>query len=337
MTREKAENYFFIGSIVLAAILVALIFLPELNAIVLGITFAVLFQPLHARLLKAMPQRTVLAALAVVLLTVVIVFAPLVYIGVQLFGEASSLYAKLASGGGLGPAQYLAAKIAAANPSAAGAIESYLQQFFGWVASNVGALFSGLAGMLFAAVLSFFALYYFLRDGERLREAVLERAPLPRADAEKLLARLHAMMAAIIRGTLLMCAFYGLAVGVGFQLVGLPNGAFWGVVGAFTAFIPVFGTYLVIIPGMAVLAVGHHYIAAGALFIWMSLVGLGFENWLRPRLIGRKANIHPLLVLFSVVGGLSVFGALGILLGPLALGVLLALLDVYPVLAKHAE
>ncbi len=334
MRREHAENYFFIGSIVLAAVLVALIFLPELDAIVLGITFAVLFAPLHNRLLRAMPRRETVAALIVVLLTVAVVLAPLAYIGIQLFGEASGLYARVSSGHGFATLKLVDARLSATNPSFAAALNAYLQQFFGWVASNVGALFSGIAGVLFAVILSFFALYYFLRDGARLREAALVRMPIAREDGERLLAKLYVMMGAIVRGTLLMSAFYGLAIGLGFLIFGLPNGAFWGAVGAFAAFIRVFGAYLLIVPGMIVLALGGHYLAAAGLFIWISVVGLFFENWLRPRLIGRRAHIHPLLVLFSVVGGLSVFGALGILLGPLALGVLLALLDIYPTLAK---
>ena len=135
-----------------------------------------------------------------------------------------------------------------------------------------------------------------------------------------------------------MCALYGLAGGIGFFIFGLPNAAFWGVVIAFAAFIPVFGTYIVVIPGAIILATEHQYVAAIGIFLWISVIGLFYENWLRPRLIGRKADIHPLLVLFSVIGGLSFFGPLGILMGPLALGILLALLDIYPVLdAKGSQ
>ena len=335
MKNEHAESYIFIASIILAAALVVLVFLPELNAIVLGVTFAVLFQPLYGWLVKKMPRGESAAALFVVLLTVLIVFAPLIFIGLQMFSEATGFYVTVSSGGSFPAVHYLETRLNGINPSFGAALNAYLQQFFGWAASGLGSLFSGIAAALFAVLLSFFALYYFLHDGERLHEAVLHVSPLPREDAEKLVKKLHLIMSSIVRGTLLMAALYGLTAGIGFFMFGLPSAAFWGAVAGFASFIPVFGTYLVIVPGMITLAVGHHYIAAAGLFVWIGAVGLVFENYLRPRLIGRKANIHPLLVIFSVVGGLSFFGPLGVLLGPLALGLLLALLEIYPVLVKQ--
>lgn len=337
MEKGKAESYIFLGAITLAAILVGLIFWPELNAIVLGITFAVLFQPLYGWLIKRMPHETNAAALLVVLLTILIVLTPVVLIGWQLVGEASSLYGEIASGHGIPAVQFLAARFSATNPAFGAELNGYLQQFFGWIAASVGSIFSGIAGMLFAVMLSFFALFYFLRDGDRLREAVISRSSLPHEDTARLIARLHLIMGSIVRGSLLIAAFYGVAGGLGFFMFGLPSGVFWGVVTGFASFIPLFGTYLVIIPGMVVLAAGHHYIAAAGLFIWIGAVGIFMENYVRPRLIGRKAKIHPLLVVFSVIGGISVFGPLGILLGPLALGVLIALLDIYPMLSKKSS
>jgi predicted PurR-regulated permease PerM len=334
MKSEHAENYIFLASIILAAALVVLVFLPELNAIVLGVTFAVLFQPLYGWLVKKMPRTESAAAFFIVLLTILIIFTPLVLIGLQMFGEATGLYTTISSGGSFPAVHYIETRLNNINPSFGAVFNTYLQQFFGWAVGNLGSLFSGVAAALFAMLLSFFALYYFLRDGERLRGAVVGASPLSHDDTEKLVTKLHSIMSSIVRGTLLMAAFYGLAGGIGFFIFGLPSAAFWGAVTALTSFIPVVGTYFVIVPGMIVLALGHHYIAAVGLFIWIGVIGLIFENYLRPLFIGRKANIHPLLIIFSVVGGLSFFGPLGILLGPLALGVLLALLEIYPVLAK---
>ncbi len=334
MERERIESYIFLGAIVLAALLVGLIFLPEINAIVLGVTFAVLFQPLYERIVKKMPNDRDGAALLVVLLTLLVVLTPLAFIGWQIFNEASSFYGALASGQGIPGIRSLDLRLAAANPMLGADLSAYLQQFFGWVMGSLGSVFSGIASVLFAMLLSFFALFYFLRDGDRLREAVLERSPLSRDETARFIARLHRVMDSIIRGSLLIAVLYGIGGGLGFFMFGLPNGVFWGSLTAFASFIPMFGTYLVVVPGMIALAAGRHYVEALGLFIWIGMVGLFMENYLRPRLIGRKADIHPLFVLFSVVGGISVFGPLGVLLGPLALGLLIALLDVYPLLAK---
>ena len=101
---DHAENYFFLGSILLAAVLVVLIFLPELNALVLGITFAVLFQPIYEWFVRRFSKRgESAAALIVVLLTTIIIFAPLALIGYQLFGEVTGLYAKISASGAMSP------------------------------------------------------------------------------------------------------------------------------------------------------------------------------------------------------------------------------------------
>lgn len=335
MKSEQAEHYVFLASIVLVAALVAFIFLPELNAIVLGVTFAVLFQPLYGWLVKKMPKGKSFAALVIVLLTIMIICVPLIFFGLQMFSEATGFYASISSGGSFPVIHYLETKMDMISPTWGANLNTYLQQFLGWIMSDLGALFSGVASMFFAMILSFFALYYLLRDGDRLHNVAIRVSPLRHESTELLLGKLHLVMSSIIRGTLLMSVFYGIAAGLGFFIFGLPNAIFWGAVSVFASFIPLFGTYTVIIPGMIILIIEHHYFAAIGLFVWIATSSILFENYLRPLLIGRKVNIHPLLILFSVVGGLSFFGPLGVLLGPLALGVLLSLIEIYPVLTKE--
>jgi predicted PurR-regulated permease PerM len=122
-------------------------------------------------------------------------------------------------------------------------------------------------------------------------------------------------------------------VGIGFFLCGLPSAILWGAVTVVAAFIPVFGVFLIVVPGIISLAIGGHTIAAIGLAAWMLIIAVFVEDVLRPRLIGRRAKIHPLLMLFAVLGGLSFFGPIGLLLGPLALSLLLTLLEIYPLFA----
>ncbi len=337
MKTEHAENYIFLGSIILAAALVVLIFLPVLAAIVLGSTFAVLLQPFYSWLKKRLAHAggEVAAALVVVLLAVVIIFVPLIFFGFQIFGEAQGLYTGITSGGSFATLHYLEAKLQGAVPSLNLDLNAYLQQFLGWIVNNIGTIFSGVAATFGTVFLAFFALYYFLKDGERVRAAVLEKSPFSRERTGQLLDRLHLVMSSIIRGSLLFAAIYGVFTGLGFFVFGVPSAVLWGAVAAIASFIPLLGIFLVVIPAVFFLVVSHHIAAAVGLTIWTVTVATFGENFLRPRIIGRRANIHPLLILFSVLGGLSFFGPLGLLLGPLALGLLLALLEIYPVLVER--
>ena len=126
-----------------------------------------------------------------------------------------------------------------------------------------------------------------------------------------------------------MAATQGVVSGIGLSLFGVPNPVLWGVVAGFAALIPTLGTSLVLIPAALFLLTKGAFVAAIGLFIWaLFAVGL-IDNFLSPRLVGKGAQLHPLLVLLSVLGGISLFGPAGLILGPLCSSLLLALLSIY--------
>ena len=334
MLSERSESQFFIGIIILTAALVALIFLPELNVIVLGVSFAVLFHPWYMTLRKWLGgSMDGLAAALIVLLAIAIILLPLMFFGLQIFLEAQGLYGHLASGGGVPVINWFRAEIARVFPSLNINFSLYAQQVLGVLIGNLGPIFSGALGVIATFFLSFFALYYFLKDGSALGDAMARWSPLPAKHTDEITQKLHAMASSVIRGSILVSVLYGVLVGIGFFIFGLPSAILWGAVTVFASFIPVFGIYLIVAPGIVSLAIAGHGIAATGLLAWMLVISVFMENYLRPRLIGRKAKIHPLLMLFAVLGGLSFFGPIGLLLGPLALSLLLTLLEIYPLLA----
>jgi predicted PurR-regulated permease PerM len=335
MNRTQAENYIFLAAIALVAVLVVLVFLPELNVIALGITFAVLFSPLHQWLLKMMPRWENLSALLIVLLSIIIILGPFVFFGFQLFSEAQGFYTSIASGASFPVVQYLGAYLQKISPSLGLNLNFYLQQAAGIFVNNIGKIFSEIVSVIITFFLSLFALFYFLKDGKRFYATVLKRSPFSHEHTEALVEKLHMVMASIIRGSLVGAAIYGIVIGLGFFIFGIPSAILWGAVGAIAAFVPMIGVWMVVIPGaLWLLALGSFPQAIG-LLVWMVLVSIVIENFLRPWLVGRKAGIHPLLVLFSVLGGLAFFGPIGLLLGPLALGLFLALLEISPLLATE--
>jgi predicted PurR-regulated permease PerM len=333
MLSERSESQLFIGVIILTAALVALVFLPELNVIVLSVSFAVLFQPWYAKLRSAFHGMDGLAAALIVLVAIAVILVPLMFFGLQIFLEAQGLYGHLASGSGLPVINWFRAAITQFFPSLNIDFSLYVQQILGVVIGNLGPIFSGMLGVVGTFFLSFFALYYFLKDGPALSAAMVRWSPLPAKHTDEILTRLHTMASSVIRGSILVSVLYGVLIGIGFFIFGLPSAILWGAVTVFAAFIPVFGVFLVVVPGIISLAIGGHVLAAVGLTVWMFLIAVFMENYLRPRLIGRKAKIHPLLMLFAVLGGLSFFGPIGLLLGPLALSLLLTLLEIYPLFA----
>ncbi|HUC31183.1 MAG TPA: AI-2E family transporter, partial [Candidatus Paceibacterota bacterium] len=277
MLSQRSESQFFIGVIVLTAVLVALIFLPELNVIVLGVSFAVLFQPWYTKLRGWFGGKDSLAAALIVILAIALILLPLMFFGLQIFLEAQGLYGHLASGSGVPVINWFRAELQQFFPALNINFSLYVQQALGIVIGNLGPIFSGVLGVVGTFFLSFFALYYFLKDGPALRAELAHWSPLPAEHTEEIFDRLHAMASSVIRGSLLVSVLYGLLVGIGFFIFGLPSAILWGAVTAIAAFIPVFGVYLIVVPGIVSLAIGGHGLAAIGLTAWVLVMSLCME------------------------------------------------------------
>jgi len=333
MLSDRSESRIFIGILVLAVVLVGMVFLPELNAIVLGVSLAILFQPWHIALTRALHERSGIAAMIIVLLAIVIVLVPLIFFGLQIFVEAQGLYGQIASGAALPAIIWFRTALHQWSPSLNVDLSPYIQQVLGILINDIGPIFSGLLSVVGTLFLSFFALYYFLKDGSKLRAIIVAHGPLPAAHAEMVLSRLYARASSVIRGSLAVAVFYGVLTGIGFFIFGLPSAILWGAVTMVASFIPGIGVLLVVVPGIISLYIGGNIVGAVGLAAWTFVMSTTMEAYLRPRLLGGKGKIHPMLMLFAVLGGLSFFGPIGLLLGPLALGLLLTLLESYPLFA----
>jgi predicted PurR-regulated permease PerM len=332
MASSRSESYFSIGILLAAAVLVVMVFLPELDAIVLGISVAVLFHPWYVGLKKVLHDRSGAAA---ALIAVVIIMVPLIFLGLQMFAEAQGLYGQItASGASAVPMTvWFRTAIHQWLPSFNIDLTPYVQQVLGFLIGDIGPIFSGVLVAVGTLFLSFFALYYFLKDGSALRAAIVEHGPLPAAHAEEILTRLYSRAGSVIRGSLLVAALYGVLTGIGFFIFGLPSAILWGAVTAVASFIPGIGVLLIVVPGIVSLYLSGNIVGAIGLLAWLFVMSTTIEAYLRPRLLGGKEKIHPMLMLFAVLGGLSFFGPIGLLLGPLALCLLLTLLESYPKLS----
>jgi predicted PurR-regulated permease PerM len=190
-----------------------------------------------------------------------------------------------------------------------------------------------LAKGLVRLVLGFFfwmlILYYLMVDGELLKQWFLDTLPMAGAQQRLVINRFTDMAASLLVGNGFAGLVQGLAGGIVFALVGLPGPALWGVVMAILAFIPVIGMSLVFVPAAIVLMLTGATGRALAVLIPLSLVAGIVEYWLKPTLVGRRAQMHTLLVFLSLLGGLDAFGPVGLLVGPLLMTAFLTLIGIY--------
>ena len=154
-------------------------------------------------------------------------------------------------------------------------------------------------------------------------------SPLSDADDQKIINKLSRAVNAIVKGYLLIALIQGILMALGLSFFGVPNPALWGLVTMITAFIPTIGTALVSVPAIIFLLLTGQTIEAVGLLCWaVAVVGM-IDNLLSPIIVGNRINLPPLLILFSVLGGISLLGPVGILVGPLTISLLYTLISIY--------
>lgn len=193
-------------------------------------------------------------------------------------------------------------------------------------------MLGALPGLLIGLSIVLFVVYYVLVDGERFVAYLRRAAPLPARQVDFLLREARGGLTAVFSGSIVVSALQGVLGGIGFAMpwVALPNPVLWGALMALFALLPVVGTFMIWIPAALYLFYVGNVVGAIFTLIWGFVVVTFFmENIVKPKLIGRTADIHPMFVLVGVLGGVTIFGFIGLFLGPLLVGVTLAFLRVF--------
>ncbi len=336
-------NYFFLGLLAVAIILAILVFLPFLTPIVLAAALAVVFGTLHryvVRYLFGNRERSGWAALVTLIIVAIVVIIPVLFLVGQIYSEVQTMYAYLIDEGSRSHfvstlnswSDVLTIKLFSIYPDYSFDslnLTAILKKGLEWIFSNLDGIFTSLSRIAFGSFVMLLALFYFLRDGRELKRQLIALSPLGDADDAQIMRRMQQAVYSIFAGSIAVGIIQGILTGFGFWIFGVPSPSLWGFVAAISALIPGIGTSLVLIPGIAYLAFNGSTHPAIGLFIWAVLaVGL-IDNFLGPIFINRGIKIHPFLILISVLGGLSFFGPVGFVLGPIVLAFLFALLDIY--------
>lgn len=331
--KNQQPNYFLFLCLAVSLIVVYYIFRPFLASLVLASIFAFIFQPIYKKLLTATKNRESLSALITTFIAIIIAIVPMTILGTLVLKESTELYQTLIKGenGGLIGTIRLAAEnlrnILPVNFDLD--INQYAKQGLESLILNLGDIFSSFAKILINTLVFLISFFFLLKDGGRLKNYFVILSPLDDKDDEMIVKRLESAVLATVKGSLTIGLIQGALSGIGFALFGVPNPALWGSTAAIAALIPGVGTSLVLVPAIFYLLLTGHTLAGLGLLAWgLTAVGL-IDNLLGPKLIGRGMHLHPLIVFLAVLGGLSFFGPLGFLLGPLAISLCLALIDIY--------
>lgn len=341
MQEKKLEIYLFFILLAVALFLSFKVLEPYIYVLIVASIFAVIFSPIHQFFRKKLLRHESLSALFTVFSVIVLVLVPFVFFGVQLSDEVKALYDNslnaLNGDGIVGRVTETANRVLVAfspieinKPVFDTAdTESYIISTLSWLKGNFGGIFSGLAKFFVNVFLFLIAFYFLVRDGEKLKQYIVEISPFKDERDELILNKLHLAIMSIAKGSILVAIIQGILCIVGFSIFGVPSPVLWGGVAMVAALIPGLGTSLVLMPAILFLFFMGDTTHAIGLLIWgMLAVGL-VDNLLGPKLVGSGIKIHPLLILLSALGGISFFGALGFILGPITISFLFAVIDIY--------
>jgi predicted PurR-regulated permease PerM len=321
--------------------------LPFVPALAWALALAVLFVPLQRRLEAKLKRPSLAAAIAVVLIGLIVV-VPATFVGQQLVQQtakgAETIEAKVTSGEWrralekqprLAPlADWIERRVD---------LPGTAKTFAAWLSGLAANFVKGSVFQLLGFCLTFYLLFFFLRDRRPVLQSIRALAPLSEAEMDTLCERINDTIHATIYGELAVSAVQGLLGGLIFWWLGLSAPLLWGVVMALLAVVPVLGAFLVWMPAALFLAVEGSWGKALILTLWGMLVVGSIDNLLRPILVGKRLRLHTVLAFISVVGGLVLFGSAGLILGPVTLTVTTVLLDVWrqravqPVVPADAE
>lgn len=340
---SKSQHYFFLVILVAAIILTIFIFYPYLTSLLLALVFSVVFRPLHrwvSRIFSRGNQRSSISTFITLMIVALAIITPLIFLGKQIYTESEQLYYSLTDEGQRSQiistlnsvSQALSSRLFNAFPAYdfdSLNITTYIQNFLEWSFANLDTIFSSVTKLLLQIFIMLFALFYLLRDGGKFRQDLISISPLNDSYDEKIMAKLKQAIRSVVVGSLVVSLIQGILTGIGFYLFGVPNPALWGSFAVVSALIPGIGTSLVIIPGVLYLFFTSTHIHSLGLLIW-GIVAVGFiDNYLGPLLVNRGIQIHPFIILLSVMGGLIFFGPIGFIAGPLVIALLYALLEIY--------
>jgi predicted PurR-regulated permease PerM len=331
MEPRFTKHLIYIGMFIIALAFGVLLMWPFLIVIILSAALAVVFTPVQRWYLKKITRGNAwLAALLSILTFLIAICGPLALIGISVFHQAQGIYLSLAEQ--TSTSELISRVNGTINhyfPWSNFRIEDRALGIAGAVTSRLGDIVSFVFETLFSLFLVILAMFYFLKDGARWRSSIIKNSPLSDDSTNRVMQKLSHAVNGVIKGYLLIGVLQGVLLGLGLWLFGIPNPALWGVFAGIASLIPTIGTALVSVPAVIFLFSVGNTAAAIGLAVWSGfLVGL-IDNLLSPVIVGRKIDIHPMFILFSVLGGIALMGPAGILIGPLVVSFIYALTSVY--------
>jgi predicted PurR-regulated permease PerM len=335
-TSDRLTTVLSYGVLLLLIYLVFRIYEPFLAALGWAAILVIFFYPMHQRLLRhfSASKAAVLSTLVVTFLLIVpAILVTTLFIreafsvsrGVQhtLLVQQAPILAKSWA--------WIARHVPGLDPNAdvLEMLAQGVQKQAGFLAERLGTILRNIATFVFDLFVMIFAMFYFFRDADQIIRGVRSILPFDAEHRDAMMTQTRNLISASVTTSLILAAIQGAIGGLGFVLVKLPEPLFWGVAMAFFSLVPVVGSGLIFVPAALWLGFTGHWGRAILLLAICAGVSAIVDNVLRPLLLGGRSELSGLVIFISVVGGVGLFGMLGLVLGPVLVATAVGVLAVY--------
>jgi predicted PurR-regulated permease PerM len=334
-TQKRLGTALFYGILVVLAYLVFLVFEPFLAPLAWAVVLVVVSYPVYARIARKW-GRTLAATASTVGVILILIVPTLLVTGAFIHQgvEAVQEVQQQIQSGHFSWVNDLWLRIQArfpdANPgSLTTVINRYADAGAGYLGSRLGAVLRNTAVFLFHFTVMVLAMFYLFRDGDSIVARLREVLPFEKSHRDRMIDETRELIFASVTSSLVAAVAHGVLGGLAFGLTGIRAPIFWGVMMGFFSFIPVVGSALIWVPAAISLMVDGHVGMGIALMIFCSVIVGLVDNIIRPWMISGRAEMGGLIVFISVLGGISVFGLLGVVLGPIVVAAGASMLDLY--------
>jgi predicted PurR-regulated permease PerM len=347
-TVERPQIAAWIGllfALTVCAVVVLMVMAPFFSGILLALVAAGLIRPSFRRLTTALKGHRHSAAVIICVLLLVVLMVPLFFIAQEASQEALGIYemstTQLTDSRLRDMLERRQDQIDRLNglmePIGVTLTVDRVSDLLGTLGLRVGGFFykqgvslaKHLVRFVFGFIFWLLILYYLLVDGGVFRAWFEDAIPLPVDEQRFVSHRFMEMASSLVIGNGVAAVIQGGIGGILFAILGIQGAVLWGVIMAILAFIPVVGISIVYIPFAVILLIADQPKKAVVLFAILAVVSAVVEYWLKPLLVGRRAQMHTLLVFLSLIGGAITFGAVGLLLGPLMMTAFLTIVEIY--------
>ncbi len=337
MDFSKIRNYLFLGLLGIVTVLFLFLLKPFAYAIFWSAVIAALFSPVFQRLNRWTKSPNLSSTITLILVIFIIVL-PLIIVGKLLITESVNLYTKINVGSINSAVTSFANQVRHSrllnnlnfNESLiTEKIASTSQWAINFLFSTIGNITQNSLTFLILFIVTLYSLFFFLRDGDKLLKKLMYLCPLGDKYEALLYKKFTKTAEAALRGTLVIALIQGLLGATMFAVVGVPGALIWGLVMTILCLIPGLGAFVIWFPTAIILWLLGDIWQSIAMVLFGTLVIGTIDNFLRPLLVGKGLHMHPLIILFSTIGGVSLFGISGFVIGPIIASLFLAFWEMY--------